>query len=49
VASEHQPGQNANALTDERALDAISGTSVANGIPVDVEAGTALALRPKSV
>jgi len=38
VASEHQPGQNANTLTDEHALDAISGTSVANGIPVEVEA-----------
>ena len=38
VASERQPGQNANALTDEEALDTISGTSVANGIPVDVEA-----------
>jgi hypothetical protein len=37
VASERQPGQNANVLTDEYALDTISGTSVANGIPVEVE------------
>ena len=38
VASEHQPGQNANELTDPLDLDTISGTSVANGIPVTVEA-----------
>ena len=37
VAARRQPGVNANALTDEHALDAPSGTSVANGIPVEVE------------
>ena len=38
VASEQQPGVNANALTDDGPLDAPSGTSVANGIPVEVGA-----------
>jgi anaerobic selenocysteine-containing dehydrogenase len=37
VATGRQPGANANALTDELALDVISGTSVANGIPVVLE------------
>lgn len=37
VARRDQPGVNANALTDEELLDVPSGTSVANGIPVDVE------------
>ena len=38
VAIERQPGVNANALTDDEPLDAPSGTSVANGIPVEVAA-----------
>jgi anaerobic selenocysteine-containing dehydrogenase len=38
VAAVHQPGVNANALTDDGPLDAPSGTSVANGIPVEVAA-----------
>jgi anaerobic selenocysteine-containing dehydrogenase len=38
VASRHQPGVNANVLTDEGPLDVPSGTSVANGIPVEVSA-----------
>ena len=37
VASQRQPGANANALTDELGLDVASGTSIANGIPVEVE------------
>jgi anaerobic selenocysteine-containing dehydrogenase len=36
VASAKQPGVNANVLTDPLPLDAPSGTSVANGIPVEV-------------
>ena len=36
VARASQPGVNANALTDEEPLDVPSGTSVANGIPVEV-------------
>lgn len=36
VARRDQPGVNANALTDELALDVPSGTGVANGIPVEV-------------
>lgn len=35
VAAE-RPGVNANVLTDDRALDPLSGTSVLNGIPVSV-------------
>lgn len=38
VAAARQPGVNANALTDDAPLDVPSGTSVANGIPVEVEA-----------
>ncbi len=38
VARDVQPGVNANQLTDEGPLDAPSGTHVANGIPVEVEA-----------
>lgn len=46
LASVQQPGVNANVLTDEDVLDVPSGTSVANGIPVEVisietEVGTA--------
>jgi anaerobic selenocysteine-containing dehydrogenase len=37
VAARQQPGVNANALTDETPLDVPSGTSVANGIPVEIE------------
>jgi len=37
VASRRQPGANANQLADERAVDALSGTSILSGIPVDVE------------
>jgi anaerobic selenocysteine-containing dehydrogenase len=33
-----RPGVNANLLTDERALDVLSGNAVLNGIPVEVEA-----------
>ncbi|MDG2308272.1 MAG: molybdopterin-dependent oxidoreductase [Candidatus Binatia bacterium] len=36
VAASQQPGVNSNELTDERELDVPSGTSVANGIPVEV-------------
>jgi anaerobic selenocysteine-containing dehydrogenase len=42
VARDHQPGQNANGLTDALDLDTISGTSVANGIPVTVTATKAI-------
>jgi anaerobic selenocysteine-containing dehydrogenase len=35
VAAE-KPGVNSNVLTDDRALDPLSGTSVLNGIPVSV-------------
>jgi len=38
VARIHQPGVNANALTDDQPLDVPSGTSVVNGIPVEVSA-----------
>ncbi|MCA9501506.1 MAG: molybdopterin-dependent oxidoreductase [Myxococcales bacterium] len=38
VARERQPGANANVLTDDGPLDVPSGTSVANGIPVEIEA-----------
>jgi anaerobic selenocysteine-containing dehydrogenase len=37
VAKRRQPGVNSNLLTDELALDALSGTSVLSGIPVAVE------------
>ncbi len=33
-----RPGTNSNVLTDELALDPLSGTAVLNGIPVEVEA-----------
>jgi hypothetical protein len=33
-----RPGANSNILTDELALDPLSGTAVLNGIPVEVEA-----------
>jgi anaerobic selenocysteine-containing dehydrogenase len=36
VASQ-RPGTNSNVLTDELALDPLSGTAVLNGIPVEVE------------
>ena len=36
VATRLQPGSNSNQLLDEEALDPPSGTSVANGIPVQV-------------
>ncbi len=36
VATTRQPGVNANALTDDEPFDPISGTCVANGIPVEV-------------
>jgi anaerobic selenocysteine-containing dehydrogenase len=38
VAQSKQPGVNSNILTDEVPLDVPSGTHVANGIPVEVEA-----------
>jgi anaerobic selenocysteine-containing dehydrogenase len=37
VAAERQRGVNANVLTDDLPLDVPSGTSVANGIPVEIE------------
>jgi anaerobic selenocysteine-containing dehydrogenase len=37
VAREKQPGVNSNQLADERLMDELSGTSVLNGIPVEVE------------
>ena len=33
-----RPGANSNVLADEFALDPLSGTSVLNGIPVEIEA-----------
>ncbi|GAA4627695.1 molybdopterin oxidoreductase family protein [Actinoallomurus vinaceus] len=36
VAAAH-PGANANALTDPRALDPLSGNAVLNGVPVEVQ------------
>ena len=36
VAAEHA-GVNSNVLTDDRALDPLSGTSVLNGIPVELQ------------
>lgn len=36
VANDLQPGVNANTLTDELQLDPLTGTSIANGIPVAV-------------
>lgn len=36
VAREKQPGVNSNQLADEMLLDELSGTSVLNGIPVEV-------------
>ena len=36
VANAMQPGVNSNQLCDEDAMDAPSGTSVANGIPVEI-------------
>jgi hypothetical protein len=38
IAQAKQPGVNSNILTDEVPLDVPSGTHVANGIPVEVEA-----------
>jgi anaerobic selenocysteine-containing dehydrogenase len=38
VAASDQPGVNANQLTDEMPLDVPSGTHIANGIPVEIEA-----------
>jgi anaerobic selenocysteine-containing dehydrogenase len=37
VANRKQPGANSNQLADELAVDALSGTSVLSGIPVEVE------------
>ena len=36
VAAQKQPGVNSNLLADELLLDELSGTSVLNGIPVEV-------------
>jgi anaerobic selenocysteine-containing dehydrogenase len=33
-----RPGTNSNTLTDEMALDPLSGTAVLNGIPIEIEA-----------
>ncbi|MAG32705.1 MAG: hypothetical protein CL908_17635 [Deltaproteobacteria bacterium] len=38
VAADRQPGVNANALTDDGPLDVPSGTSIANGIPIEIAA-----------
>jgi hypothetical protein len=35
IASEHA-GVNSNVLTDDAAMDPLSGTSVLNGIPVEL-------------
>lgn len=37
VAVEKQPGVNSNILTDETALDVLSGNAILNGIPVELE------------
>ncbi len=37
VARDQQPGVNSNVLTDEEALDPLSNTSIANGIPVELQ------------
>jgi anaerobic selenocysteine-containing dehydrogenase len=47
VAIERQPGVNANLLTDEEALDTLSGNAILNGIPVELEPADA-ASRPGS-
>ena len=36
AASAEQPGSNSNPLCDEQRIDAPSGTSVANGILVEI-------------
>ncbi len=36
VAAERQPGVNSNRLTDETALDTLSGNAVLNGIPIEL-------------
>lgn len=38
VARREQPGVNANQLADELSVDELSGTSVLNGVPVEVTA-----------
>jgi anaerobic selenocysteine-containing dehydrogenase len=45
VALERQPGASSNDLTDETVLDVPSGTHVANGIPVELAAAGARAMR----
>ena len=45
VATAH-PGVNSNVLTDEFAIDRLSGNSVLNGIPVEVKAEIAVPDRP---
>ena len=40
VAAEHA-GTNSNVLTDELALEPLSGTAILNGIPVELEPATA--------
>lgn len=45
VARAH-PGVNSNILTDDTDLDALTGTAVLNGIPVDVAAATTPATAP---
>jgi anaerobic selenocysteine-containing dehydrogenase len=47
VASEHA-GVNSNVLSDDRAMDPLSGTAVLNGIPVDVKPALALTPTPAS-
>lgn len=39
VAAAKQPGANVNAITDEQPLDPLSGTGIANAIPVRVQPG----------
>lgn len=41
VASAH-PGANSNLLADDTLMDALSGTSVLNGIPIDIEPARAV-------
>ena len=38
IASQLQPGANANALSDDQEIDLLSGNAVLNGIPVTLEA-----------
>jgi hypothetical protein len=44
-----QPGVNSNLLTDDAAVDALSGNAILNGIPVEIAPAPAVALQePRS-